>query len=80
MNLQDVKAVYRSQKHSAPVRRMKGPKVTRIGQPCRKCGTPVIEQKHSGPSKTGQSYWFKRWLKCPACKTLYMLESEKVWL
>lgn len=57
-------------------------KITEVGQACRHCETPVIEKTHKHPPREEDStggYYFKRWLKCPRCKALYMLESEKVW-
>lgn len=56
-------------------------KITEEGQVCRKCGTPVVRCEHKNPpSYKPGGYYFKSWLKCPhpRCRTLYMLESEKV--
>ena len=58
-------------------------RITEAGQPCRKCHTKVVEKRHLKPperKKQGKGgYYFKRWLECPGCHTLYMLESEKEW-
>ena len=54
-------------------------KITAAGQPCRKCGTPVIRQRHSpgfSPKPT-KAYYFDWWFKCPSCRTLYMVEAAK---
>lgn len=49
-----------------------------VGQPCRKCGNPVImkvpEKKRNG------SYYFNYYLYCEKCKTIYLLEEQKVWI
>lgn len=59
---------------------MKRIKIQREGQPCRKCGTPVLKKTHSKPTKRTQAYWYKYWFACPnpRCRTLYMVESAKV--
>lgn len=43
-------------------------KMTHVGQPCRKCSTPVIKLK---------SKKFKFYLFCPNCKATYEIESDK---
>ncbi len=56
--------------------------ITEEGQVCRKCGTPVVRCEHKNvPAPKPGGYYFKSWLKCPhpRCRTLYMLESEKVY-
>ena len=54
-------------------------KITEEFQPCRKCDTPVIKVvPQRRERKVGQAYYFKSYLKCPACHTMYMQESEKV--
>lgn len=52
--------------------------ITATGQPCKKCGNPVIKQSHDRPSKQGQRYWFRYWYYCEKCKTSYMVEAAKV--
>lgn len=56
---------------------MKKVKIVEAGQPCRKCGTPVIKQSHSKPTRPDQSYWYEYWFKCPNCLTLYMVDKAK---
>ena len=62
------------------------PKITEQGQPCRKCGAPVVRKAHgkkprpkSPQQKKPGGYYFEWWLKCPnpKCKTLYMVEAAK---
>jgi len=53
-------------------------KITEAGQSCRKCGTPVIKQIPTTRRKPKQKYYFKSYLRCENCHTMYMLESEKV--
>ena len=54
-------------------------KITEVGQSCRHCNTPVEERSHPQPSKRNPSgYWYSRWLLCPRCHAMYMLESEKM--
>jgi hypothetical protein len=55
-------------------------KMTHDGQPCRKCGTPVVKRSHDGPSGSDQSYWFSYWFHCSGCKTDYMVDEAKVWI
>ena len=55
-------------------------KITQIGQPCRKCNTPVKQKTPTAKPKAGQKYRFKSYLYCPKCKTMYMLESQKVYI
>ncbi len=48
------------------------------GEPCRKCGTPIIQK----PTKTktpkpGQKYYYAWYLSCPGCNTLYLVEEAK---
>lgn len=54
-------------------------RVTREGQPCRKCDTPVCKKIRGNTDiYPGQKYYFKSHLFCPKCKAMYMIESEKV--
>lgn len=58
----------------------KGPKVkvTAVGQPCRKCGTPVVKRiPRQAPAGT-RRYTYAFYLLCPACRTMYMVEEAKV--
>ena len=55
-------------------------KITKEGQGCRKCGSPVIRKFPKAKAKRQrQPYYFKSYLFCPGCKTMYMVESEKVY-
>jgi ribonuclease HI len=53
-------------------------KITYEGQPCRKCGTPVIKRipKRRKP-KEGQTYFYEFYFYCPSCKTMYMVDEAK---
>lgn len=56
-------------------------KMTREGQPCRKCGTPVVykrarPKRRYSPEQTYDA--FGAWLWCPRCKTAYMLPESIV--
>ena len=53
-------------------------KITREGQPCRKCKTRVIRKYPYKKIKSNQKYYFKSYLYCPNCKTMYMLNNEKI--
>lgn len=45
------------------------------GEPCRKCGRPVIKRK---PSKKPKGDWyFEFYLFCPQCKATYQVEGAK---
>lgn len=50
------------------------------GEPCKNCSVPLVERRHNGipKRKPGSTYYFKRWLLCPGCKRLYMIEDEKI--
>lgn len=53
-------------------------KITEVGQPCRKCGTPVIKRVPKKQTvKPGQSYYFAWYLYCPGCKSMYMVDDAK---
>lgn len=55
-------------------------KITRTGQACRECKTPVVKRTHTKPSKPKQKYWYQYWFACPnpRCGKLYMVEAAKV--
>jgi hypothetical protein len=53
-------------------------KITQDGQPCRKCGTPVVKKSHDAPMSPEQDYWFPTWFDCPKCGTRYMGPREQV--
>lgn len=60
---------------------MKHP-ITGEDQICNKCNTLVVWRTHkpNWKPKKNQPYYFKKWLYCPNCKSVYHLESEKVYL
>jgi 5-methylcytosine-specific restriction endonuclease McrA len=51
--------------------------ITEAGQPCRRCGTPVIRYEGRGHAKKGSAYWFEWFFKCPSCGTPYMVEAAR---
>lgn len=56
-------------------------KITQEGQPCHKCGTPVKRKdRPNDKTKAGQKVYFKYWFYCPGCKSMYMVESAKVYI
>ena len=53
-------------------------KIIEVGQPCRKCNTPVIKQVPKKKTvKPGQSFYCAWYLFCPRCETIYMTEEGK---
>ena len=52
-------------------------KMESIGQPCRKCGHPVVKQvtKRNGLHR---AFWYAWYLLCPGCKAMYMVDEAKV--
>jgi ribonuclease HI len=52
-------------------------KITEEGQPCRKCGTPVVKKYPKRKPKSGQTYYFEYYLQCPHCQSIYMVEKAK---
>jgi ribonuclease HI len=54
-------------------------KITVEGQPCRKCGTPVVKKTPKRvPLKPEQTYYYDYYLLCPGCNTMYTVEEAKV--
>jgi ribonuclease HI len=51
--------------------------ITEEGQPCRKCGTPVIKKTPKSKRKPDQAYFYEYYLFCPGCETRYMVEDAK---
>ena len=48
------------------------------GEPCRKCGTPIVKKPPKKQTrKAGQTYYYEWYLHCPNCKTMYMVEAAK---
>ncbi len=54
-----------------------GAKITREGQPCRKCGTPVVKRIPKRKREPDQQYYFEYYLSCPNCGTMYLVEDAK---
>jgi hypothetical protein len=52
-------------------------KITAAGQPCRKCGTPVVRKTPARKRKPGQTYYYEFYLYCRACKTMYIVDAAK---
>jgi ribonuclease HI len=48
------------------------------GEPCRKCGTPLVQKptKKQAP-RPGQTYCYDWYLSCPGCNTIYMVDAAK---
>lgn len=51
--------------------------ITKAGQPCRKCGTPVVKRIPKRKRRSDQAYYFEYYLQCPQCETIYMVEDAK---
>lgn len=52
--------------------------MVKVGQPCRKCETPVIHKdSRKKELKDGQSYGYKWYLYCPKCRTMYFVEEAR---
>jgi ribonuclease HI len=52
-------------------------KITRAGQPCRKCGTPVEKAIPSRKRKPGQAYYYAYYFHCPNCGTNYFTDEAR---
>ena len=52
-------------------------KITEEGQPCRKCGTPVVKRKPRKLPQFGQEYRLEYYLLCPQCGTTYTVDDAK---
>jgi ribonuclease HI len=52
-------------------------KITREGQPCRKCGTPVVKRIPKRKQKPGQTYYYEYYLQCPQCQAIYLVDDAK---
>ena len=72
--------IKRKARHEAPAaRHAVAEAVPRHPSVLEYCNTPVEERSHPQPSKRNPSgYWYARWLLCPRCHAMYMLESEKM--
>lgn len=51
--------------------------ITEVGQPCRKCQTPVVKRIPKARPKPSQTYYYEYYLYCPRCRTMYMVEEAK---
>ena len=51
--------------------------INRAGQPCRKCGVPVVRQTPGRKIKPGQTYYYAWYLVCPNCKTIYLVDEAR---
>lgn len=48
------------------------------GEPCRKCGTPIVQKPTKAKTpKPGQKYYYAWYLSCPGCNTLYLVDEAK---
>ena len=48
------------------------------GEPCRKCGTPIVKKPTKPkPHKPGQTYYYEWYLSCPGCNTMYLVDEAK---
>ncbi len=53
-------------------------KITKEGDLCRHCNTPVIKKAtNNRRRKTNQTYYFEYYMFCPVCKAMYMVEEAK---
>ena len=58
-------------------RKLNSRKITTVGQPCKKCRSPVIKKRPKRKLKSDQKFYFEYYLICPSCNTIYMVESAK---
>jgi ribonuclease HI len=63
--------------HQLELERVAPTDITRPGQPCRKCGTPVVKRKPKRKDRSGQTYYYEYYLQCPECGTIYMVDEAK---
>jgi ribonuclease HI len=54
-------------------------KITEVGQPCRKCGTPVVKQFPRKADTTTKQFTYAYYLWCPNCRAMYMQEAAKIY-
>lgn len=53
-------------------------KITKEGQPCRKCSTPVVKKiPQRKKRKPNQTYYYEYYFLCPQCHTMYMVDKVK---
>ena len=53
-------------------------KILKEGEPCRKCGHPVIKRLPLKKPRKTQKFYYRYYLYCPGCGVMYMINSEKV--
>jgi ribonuclease HI len=51
--------------------------ITKEGQPCRKCLTPVVKIRNLGKPEKQRRYFYEYYLYCPNCDTSYQVEEAK---
>lgn len=85
-NEENLKSVQQMQQPHKPLVQDKGTvskpgkrvKITREGQPCRKCSTPVIKKiPRRKKRKPNQKYYYEYYFYCPKCRTMYMVDKVK---
>ncbi|MEM8998217.1 MAG: hypothetical protein AAGF23_25770, partial [Acidobacteriota bacterium] len=48
------------------------------GEPCRKCGTPIVRREsQSKKTKPGQTHYYAWHLYCPGCGAVYLVGDAK---
>jgi hypothetical protein len=52
-------------------------KITKAGQLCRHCSTPVIERIRSDKPNPKKAYYFLWWFLCPKCYAIYHVDAAK---
>jgi len=55
-------------------------KITKEGQACKKCWTPVIKVIPKKKNTKNKSYYYEYYLTCPNCKTNYFVDEAKVYI
>ena len=59
-------------------RLIKGAKVEKEGDPCRKCNTATIKKAtKKKEAKPGQTYYYEYYLYCSGCTTMYLVDEAK---
>lgn len=54
-------------------------KITKEGQPCRKCNVPVIKKIPKRKAlRPGQNFYYEYYLICPRCDTMFFIEDAKI--
>jgi len=47
------------------------------GEPCRKCGTPLVKRIPKRKLRSKQAYYFEWYLYCPGCSCMFMVDEAK---